>query len=107
MSQDTSTSTPEQQQIQVMLDEREMRTVYANAYRIHTAPEEIILDLGFNMPNPNAQPAQAGAQPAQHLLFKVTDRVILSYGNARRLTASLQQLMKRFEQQVNEAGTRR
>lgn len=106
MSQDnTTTPAPEQQQVQVMLDEREMRTMYANAYRIHTAPEEIVLDLGFNMPNPNAQP-QAG-QPAQQMLFKVTDRVIMSYGNAKRLTMSLQQLVKRFEQQFGEIGARK
>ena len=84
MSQDNTTQTGEQQQIQVMLDEREMRSVYANAYRIHTAPEEVIVDLGFNMPNPNTQPGQTTQQ--QQLLFKVTDRVIMSYGNAKRLS---------------------
>ncbi len=99
MSQDNTTQTGEQQQIQVMLDERDMRTVYANAYRIHTAPEEVIVDLGFNMPNPNTQPGQA---TQQQLLFRVTDRVIMSYGNAKRLSLSLQQLVKRFEQQFGE-----
>ncbi len=106
MSQDTTNQAPAQQQIQVMLDEREMRTVYVNAYRIHTAPEEIILDLGFNMPNPNAQAGQTG-QPAQQMLFRVTDRVIMSYGNAKRLNASLQQLVARVEQQLGQAGNRR
>lgn len=95
----TSTTTDQQgQQIQVMLDEREMRTVYANAYRIHTAPEEVVMDLGFNMPNPNTPPGQ----PPQQMLFRVTDRVIMSYGNAKRLSLSLQQLIKRFEQQFGE-----
>jgi hypothetical protein len=84
------------QQIQVMLDERDMRTLYANAYRIHTAPEEVVVDLGFNMPDPNPQGGQ------QRLLFKVTDRVIMSYGNAKRLSASLTQLVKRYEQQFGE-----
>lgn len=99
MSQDnTTTATTDQQQIQVMLDERDMRTLYSNAYRIHTAPEEVILDLGFNMPNPNQQPGQ----PSQQMLFKVTDRCIMSYGNAKRLAMSLQQLIKRYEQQFGE-----
>lgn len=98
MSQDNTTQTTEQgQQIQVMLDEREMRTVYANAYRIHTAPEEVVLDLGFNMPNPNTQPGQP-----QQMLFRVTDRVVMGYTNAKRLAMSLQQLVKRFEQQFGE-----
>ena len=87
---------PADQQVQVMLDERDMRTLYANAYRIHTAPEEVVVDLGFNMPDPNPQGGQ------QRLLFKVTDRVIMSYCNAKRLAMSLSQLVKRYEQQFGE-----
>jgi len=82
--------------VQVLLDERELRTIYTNAYRIHTAAEEVVIDLGFNMPNPNQQQGQ------QQLLFKVTDRVIMSYGAAKRLTLSLTQLIKRYEQQFGE-----
>ncbi|HEX8521363.1 MAG TPA: DUF3467 domain-containing protein [Tepidisphaeraceae bacterium] len=88
--------------VQVLLDERELRSVYANAYRIHTSSEEVIIDLGFNMPNPNQQQG-GGAQ----LLFKVTDRVILTYGNAKRLSMSLTQLIKRYEQQFGELPVQR
>jgi len=100
MAEDT-TSTPDMgtqqpQGVQVLLDERELRSLYANAYRIHTSSEEVIIDLGFNMPNPNQ--SGSGAQ----LLFKVTDRVILSYSNAKRLAMSLTQLIKRYEQQFGE-----
>jgi hypothetical protein len=84
--------------VQVLLDERELRTFYANAYRIHTSAEEVVIDLGFNMPNPN--PNQTGGQAS--LLFKVTDRAILSYTNAKRLAMSLTQLIKRYEQQFGE-----
>jgi hypothetical protein len=90
-----------QQQVQVLLDERELRTMYTNAYRIHNTPEEVIVDLGFNMPNPNANPAQAQAQ----LLFKVTDRVVMSYTNAKRLAGSLNVLIRRYEQQYGEIPT--
>src|ERR1044072_2625131 len=96
---------PDQQQppgVQVLLDERELRSLYANAYRIHTSSEEVIIDLGFNMPNPNQQQAGGGAQ----LLFKVTDRVILTYGNAKRLAMSLTQLIKRYEQEFGEIAVR-
>ena len=86
--------------VQVLLDERELRTFYANAYRIHTSAEEVIVDLGFNMPNPNPN-APGGAS----LLFKVTDRAILSYTNAKRLAMSLTQLIKRYEQQFGEIPT--
>ncbi len=90
---------PEGQQpgVQVLLDERELKTTYTNAYRIHTAPEEVVIDLGFNMANPNNQ-----GQGQQQLLFKVTDRVILTYVNAKRLAMSLGQLIKRYEQQFGE-----
>jgi len=87
-----------EQGVQVLLDERELRTFYANAYRIHTSAEEVVIDLGFNMPNPN--PNQQGGQAS--LLFKVTDRAILSYTNAKRLAMSLTQLIKRYEQQFGE-----
>ena len=98
MSEETQIAPEQQPQgVQVLLDERELRSVYANAYRIHTSSEEVIIDLGFNMPNPNQQ-AGAGAQ----LLFKVTDRVILTYGNAKRLAMSLTQLIKRYEQQFGD-----
>ena len=92
-------ATGEQQGVQVVLDERELRTVFTNAYRIHTTAEEVVLDLGFNMPNPNPQGGQ------QQLLFKVTDRVIMSYSNTKRLAMSLGQLIKRYEQQFGELPT--
>ena len=36
------------------------------------------------------------------VLLKVTDRVVISYVTAKRLALSLQQLVKRFEQQFGE-----
>ena len=50
------------------------------------------------MPNPNAQ-------GQQQLLFKVTDRVIMSYANAKRLAMSLGALIKRYQQQFGELPT--
>src|SRR5918993_2903314 len=96
-TQGTQTTGAGDERVGVMLDERELRTFYANAYRIHTSAEEVVIDLGFNMPNPNPN-QQGGAS----LLFKVTDRAILSYTNAKRLSMSLTQLIKRYEQQFGE-----
>ena len=89
-----------QQSVQLLLDEREMRTSFANAYRIHHTAEEVVLDFGFNMANPNPQ-----GQGQQQLLFKVTERVIMSYPSVKRLTLSLQQLVRRYEQQFGEIPT--
>jgi hypothetical protein len=98
MAEDSTTTETSGQQpgVQVILDERELRTLFSNAYRIHTTAEEVVVDLGFNMPNPNPQ------QGNPQLLFKVTDRVIMSYANAKRLAMSLGQLIKRYEQQFGE-----
>ena len=100
MAEETTTTggAEGQTQVRVQLDERDMKTTYSNAYRIHTAAEEVVVDFGFNMPDPNAQ--QAGQSP--QLLFKVTERVVMSYGSAKRLAMSLTQLVKRFEQQFGE-----
>jgi hypothetical protein len=99
MSEETTAGAAQspEQAVQVLLDERELKTMYSNAYRIHTSAEEVVMDLGFNMPNPNPNPQQQ-----QQLLFKVTDRVIMSYSNAKRLAASLTQLIRRYEQQFGE-----
>ena len=105
MSEEQPITTPQDQGqgVQVLLDERELRTIYSNAYRFHTTADEVVIDIGFNMPNPNPAPQGGGGQ--QQLLFKVTDRVIMSYGNAKRLAMSLTQLVKRFEQQFGEIPT--
>jgi hypothetical protein len=93
-----ATAGPEGQQgVGVLLDERELRSVYVNSYRIHAAQEEVVLDLIFSMPNPN--PAAPGNA---QMLWKVTDRAIMSYASAKRLAMSLAQLVKRYEQQFGE-----
>ena len=91
-----------EQSVQVVLDERELKTIFSNAYRIHTTSEEVVVDLGFNMPDPNPNPQ--GNQ--QRLLFKVTDRVVMSYASSKRLAMSLTQLIKRYEQQFGEIPMR-
>jgi len=94
MAEETTTQPQqgENQSVQLMLDERELRTTFSNAYRIHTTAEEVVLDFGFNMPHPNPQGG------GQQLLFKVNDRIIMSYPNVKRLAASLSQLVNRYEQ---------
>ena len=80
---------------QIVVDERDLRTVYANAFRVHATNEEIVIDLGFIMPNPNAN---AGGD---NQLFKVSERLIMTHSNAARLMLSLNQLI-RFEQRPAE-----
>jgi len=96
MAEETPAGAADQQQVRVTLDERDLKTIFSNAYRIHTTAEEVVVDFGFNMPDPNPQ------QTTPQLLFKVTDRVIMSYTSIKRLSLSLSQLVKRYEQQFGE-----
>ena len=88
------------QNVQLIVDDRDLRTTYTNGYFINQTAEEVVVDFGFNMP----RPAQNG-QP--QVMFKLTDRIVLSYPNAKRLAGSLLQLIKRYEQQFGEIPTQR
>lgn len=93
----TTTETAQQPGMHVMVDERDLKIHYSNSYRILTTADEVIIDFGFNMPDPSPRQGQQ-----QGLLLKITDRTVLNYVNAKRLALSLQQLVKRYEQQFGE-----
>jgi hypothetical protein len=78
-----STGDPQQQSVQLVVDEKDLKS-----------------DLGFNLPDPNPQ----GGNP--RLLFKVTDRVIMSYASTKRLSQSINQLVNRYEQQFGPIQVR-
>jgi hypothetical protein len=88
---------PAQGGIALMVDERDMRTVYCNNYRISTNNDEVVVDLCFLMMSPT--PQQGGQQ---QMILKANDRVIINYTNAKRLALSLGQIVKRYEQQFGE-----
>ncbi|MFA6134966.1 MAG: DUF3467 domain-containing protein [Phycisphaerae bacterium] len=85
---------PVGQQMRIRLDEREMKTVYANAFRTNGTAEEVMLDFGLNLAVP---PAPGQTQP--EITFQITDRVILNYYSAKRLAITLSQLIRRHEEQ--------
>ena len=89
-------STEQARGTQIIIDERDLAMVYTNAYRIHAA-DDVVIDFGYNMPNPN--PTQQGVP---QVLYKGTHRVIMNYANAKRLAASLGQLIRQFEQRFGE-----
>lgn len=96
-----------QQQIRLRVDEREMNTSYANAFRTNGTAEEVLLDFGLNLVAPASTPpegegGEAAAQPQPEILFKVNDRVILNYYSAKRLAITLSQLIRRHEEQFGE-----
>ena len=75
-----------QAQIHVRIDERNMRTNYANAFRTNGTAEEVMLDFGLNVISPSAE------QQQPEVIFQVNDRVILNYYSAKRLALTLGQI---------------
>jgi hypothetical protein len=76
----------------VRVDESKTVIIYANAYRIHMAPEEAIIDLGLNMANPTTEKPNSG-----DFVFTVSHRLVLTWANAKRLQTSLATVVKRYE----------
>ncbi|HMB94814.1 MAG TPA: DUF3467 domain-containing protein [Tepidisphaeraceae bacterium] len=91
-----------QQQIQLVLDDREVEAVYANSYRIFEMMDEIFIELGYNMPHPHQNQAQPNQPNQPQVLLKMTHRVIMNRGVVKRLASTLTQLVKRYEQQFGE-----
>lgn len=84
------------QQVQLRIDERNMSTSYANAYRANGTAEEVMLDFGLNLVRPGDNPQAPG------ITFQVNDRIIMNYYSAKRLAITLSQLVRRHEEQFGE-----
>lgn len=86
-----------QQQVMLRIDEANMSTCYANAFRTNGTAEEVMLDFGVNMMNPAPQ-----QQRQPEIVFNINQRVILNYFSAKRLAITLSQLIRRHEEQFGE-----
>lgn len=84
----------------VRVDERNMATSYANAYRTHPTPEEVIIDLGINMVTQVPEGAKEKADG--QITFTVGNRVIINYHTAKRLAITLGQIVRMREEQFGE-----
>jgi len=89
-----------QQQVRLAIDERNMKTSYANAFRTNGTAEEVLLDFGLNLVGPPVQ--VEGQQSVPQIIFQVNERVILNYFSAKRLAITLSQLIRRHEEQFGE-----
>ncbi len=86
-------------QVRLRIDERNMRSGYANAFRTNGTAEEVMLDFGLNVVNPTAQQKP---QDQPEIIFQINERVILNYYTAKRLAITLSQLIRRHEEQFGE-----
>jgi hypothetical protein len=86
---------PQQQQVQLRIDESKMHSTYANTIRTSTTADEVVLDFGINLPMPGPE-----SQPT--LLFSVGSRVVMNWRGAKRLAISLGQIIRQFEERNGE-----
>lgn len=86
-------------QVRLRIDERNMRSAYANAFRTNGTAEEVMLDFGLNVVNPTAQQKP---QDQPEIIFQINERVILNYYTAKRLAITLSQLIRRHEEQFGQ-----
>ncbi|MFP4052601.1 MAG: DUF3467 domain-containing protein [Phycisphaerae bacterium] len=91
-----------QQQVRLRVDERELRTSYANAFRTNATAEEVMMDFGINQIVPIPEAAQAEANAQAEIRFTVNERIILNFYSAKRLAITLSQLVRRHEEQFGE-----
>ena len=86
-----------QQQVKIAIDDRNMRSSYANAFRSNGSAEEVMLDFGVNIVNPAAK-----QQNQPDIIFQINERVIMNYLSAKRLALTLGQIIRRYEEQFGE-----
>jgi len=86
---------PQQQQVELRIDESKMHSAYANTIRTSTTGDEVVLDFGMNLPMPTQD-----NRPA--LLFTVGSRVVMNWRGAKRLAISLGQVIRQFEEANGE-----
>ena len=86
-----------QMRIRIHVDEKDLKTSYANVFRPTVTAEEVLLDFGLNIMLPSKNP-----KAEQEMLFRVNNRIVLSYYATKRLAIMLGQLVRRYEQEFGE-----
>lgn len=85
------------QEVRLRIDERNLHTSYANAFRSDATAEEVMLYFGLNLVNPVAV-----QQGNPEFTFQVNERIIMTYSMAKRLALTLGQVIRRHEEQFGE-----
>ncbi|MFN3165616.1 MAG: DUF3467 domain-containing protein [Phycisphaeraceae bacterium] len=87
--------------VQMRIDESKTRVTYANAFRHHATPQELILDFGINVVTPTKQPKDGEPGEAQ-MNFQIDNRLVMNYLTAKRLAGTLVQLVQAHEKRFGE-----
>jgi len=86
---------PQQQQIQLRIDESKMNTTYANMFRTTPTGDEVLIDAGLHVPT-------QGSDGRPTILFSVGSRTVMSWSGAKRLVMQLGQLVRQHEERNGE-----
>lgn len=82
-------------QPKVNVNDAQMTTTYANAFRQHANQQEVIIDLGVNVAHKDAS-----GQVQMH--FNIDNRLVMNYVTAKRLAGTLGQIVQQYERQNGE-----
>jgi hypothetical protein len=85
------------QRARVRIDERDLKTTYANGFKPTLSAEEVILDFGLNLLSPVQQ-----KKGEIEIFFHARDRIIMNYYVAKRLAIALGNIVRRYEQDFGE-----
>lgn len=82
----------------VKVNDDNMTTTYANAFRQHANQHEVIVDLGVNVAtkDPNGQ---------VQMQFNIDNRLVMNYVTAKRMAGMLVQIVQAHEKQFGEIKT--
>ena len=84
----------DQPQPQVNVNDSQMTTTYANAFRQHYNQHEVIIDLGVNVTSQNDGQVQ--------MQFNIDNRLVMNYATAKRMAGMLIQVVQAHEKQFGE-----
>lgn len=90
-----------QTNVQMRIDETKIRPTYANAFRHHATPQEMIIDFGINTITPTKQP-QDGKPGEAQMNFAIDTRLVMNYMTAKKLAGMLVQIVQNHEQRFGE-----
>ena len=101
-SSGNGTADAQQRKLGVKVNEADLKSQYANAFRSFTTTDEVLLDFGFNLVTMNRQPNPAAEAPAGLLQLDWQHRVVLNYRTAKNLAVELGKIITAYEKQFGE-----
>lgn len=82
----------------VNVNDANMTTTYANAFRQHSNQHEVIVDLGVNV-------ATKTPDEQVEMQFNIDNRLVMNYITAKRMAGMLVQIVQAHEKQFGEIKT--